>query len=128
MYSALTAAIGGFIAVYVKQWTLRVPLFLIAAATRVGDWGSAADFAKQYALGCILLGAIVLGVWWLARLNLLGIFVVLAGASLLTSAITFLGQPNSFYRGNAYAILVALVVLFAWPLMKWLMAPTQASA
>lgn len=128
MYSALTAAIGGFIAVYVKSWTLRIPLFLIAAATRVGDWGSSADFAKQYVLGCILLGAIVLGVRWLVRLNLLGIFIVLVGASLVTSAMTFLGQPNSFYRGNAYAILGAIVLLFAWPLAKWLTAPAQPSA
>jgi membrane protease YdiL (CAAX protease family) len=125
MYGALTAAIGGFIAVYVKPWTLRLPLFLVAAATRVGDWGNAADFAKQYLISCILLGAIVFGVCCLARLNLLGILLVFAGGALLSSGLTFLAQPNAFYRGNAYVIFGALALLFAWPLVKWLAGPSE---
>src|SRR5262249_15464129 len=128
MFSALVAAIGGFIAVYVKPWALRVPLFLVGAATQVGDWGNPADFAKQYVLNCVLLAAIILGIRWLAGLNLFGIFLVLVGSSLLTSAMTFLGQANGFYRGNGYAILGALAALFAWPLVKWLASPSQSSA
>jgi membrane protease YdiL (CAAX protease family) len=124
-FSALAAAIGGFVAVYVKPWWLRLPLFLVAAATRVSDWGTFGDYAKQYLASCILLGAVVFGVRWISRLNLLGIFLVLAGSSLLTSGMTFLGQPNAFYRGNAYAIFAAVGVIFAWPMVKWLSAPYQ---
>jgi len=83
MYSALLAAIAGFIAVYVQSWALRLPLFLVAAAIRIGDWGSPADFAKQYLFNCILLGAVICGIRWLARLNLLGVFLVIVGGLLL---------------------------------------------
>ncbi|HWY45474.1 MAG TPA: CPBP family intramembrane glutamic endopeptidase [Candidatus Sulfotelmatobacter sp.] len=119
LYSALLAAIGGFIAAYVRQWWLRVLLFLIGIATLVGDWGSSADFAKKYLLNVILVGAIVYGVRWIAKLNLLGIFLVIAASSLLGSALVLLKQPNAFYRGNAYVILAALGILFLWPLLKW---------
>ncbi len=128
MYSALLAAIAGFIAVNIKPWALRIPLFLLAAAIRIGDWGSPADFAKQYLFNCILLGAVFFGIGWLAKLNLLGIFLVLAGSSLLGQASTFLGQANDFYRYNGYAILAALAILFSWPLFKWLYVPSKASA
>jgi hypothetical protein len=128
MYSALLAAIAGFVALYVKRWALRIPLFLVAAAIRIGDWGSPADFAKQYIFNCFLLGAVIFGIRWLAKLNLLGIFLVIASGSLLSGANTFLGQTNSFYRYNGYVILAALVILFSWPLLKWLSAPSERSA
>jgi len=128
MYAALTAAIAGFIAVYVKPLVLRIPLFLVAAAIRIGDWGSPADFAKQYLLNCLLLGAIIFGIRWLAGLNLLGIFLVIAGGSLLAGASSFLGQTNDFYRHNGYAVLAALAILLAWPLLKWLAARSPRSA
>ncbi|MBS1839807.1 MAG: CPBP family intramembrane metalloprotease [Acidobacteria bacterium] len=127
MYSALIAAIAGFVAVYVKPLWLRIPLFLVAAAVRIGDWGTPADFAKQYLVNCILLGAIIFGIRWLAGLNLLGIFLAIAGSSMLAGASTFLGRANDFYRHNGYAILAALAIMLAWPWVKWLSAP-KASA
>ncbi|HWZ98152.1 MAG TPA: type II CAAX endopeptidase family protein [Candidatus Dormibacteraeota bacterium] len=126
MFSALIAAISGFIAVYIKPLALRIPLFLVAAAIRIGDWGSPADFAKQFLLNCIWLGAIVCGIRWLAKLNLLGVFLVLAGGSLLGPAFTFLGHTSTFYRDNGYMALGALGILLAWPLFKWLTAPPQS--
>ena len=126
LFSAIIAAIAGFIAACVKSWPVRILIFLIGAATLVGDWGSAGDYAQKYLLNCILLGAIVLGIRWIAKFNLLGIFLVLMSTSMLSAALPLLKQQNSFYRGNAYAILAALVVLLAWPFLKWQMAPKQA--
>jgi hypothetical protein len=122
LFSALLAAIAAFIAAYVKPWTLRLLFFLVGAATLVGDWGNAADFAHKYLFNAILLGAIVVGVRWIAKLNLLGLFLVIAASSLTGSAVTLLKQSNSFYRGNAYAIFAALAVLLAWPFLKWLLS------
>jgi hypothetical protein len=119
LYSALLAVIGGFVAAYMKQWWLRLLLFLIGVATLAGDWGSPADFAKKYLLNAISVGAIVCGVRWIAKLNLLGIFLVIAASSLLGSALVLLKQTNAFYRGNAYAILAVLGILLLWPLLKW---------
>jgi hypothetical protein len=128
LYSALLAAIGGFIAAYIKQWWLRLLFFLIGAVTLVGDWGSPADFAKKYLLNVVLTGAIVCGVRWIAKLNLLGIFLVIAASSLLGSALVLLRQPNAFYRGNAYAILAALGILLLWPLLKWQLSAQKTDA
>jgi len=126
MFSAIIAAIAGFIAACVKSWTIRILIFLIGAATLVGDWGSAGDYAQKYLLNCVLLGAIVFGVRWIAKFNLLGIFLVLMSTSLLSAALPLLKQQNSFYRGNAYAILAALLVLLGWPFLKWQMSPKQS--
>jgi len=127
LYSALLAAIAGFIAAYVKPVAFRIAIFLVSAATLVRDWGSGGDFAEKYLASCILLGAIVLGVRWIAKFNLLGVFLVTMSASLLVSGLALLGQPNSFYRMNGYAASGALITLFAWPLVKWLVAASEQS-
>jgi hypothetical protein len=53
------------------------------------------------------------------RFNILGCFLIVAGSSLLGGASELLSQPDSFYRANGYAVLLALILLFAWPLMTW---------
>jgi hypothetical protein len=53
------------------------------------------------------------------RFNLLGCFLVVAGTSLLGDAAELLSQPDSFYRSNGYAVLLALILLFAWPFFAW---------
>jgi membrane protease YdiL (CAAX protease family) len=127
-YSALLAAIGGFIAAYVKPWALRLPIFLVGAATLVRDWGSTGDFVQQYAFKCIFLAVVVFGVRWLARLNVLGIFLVIFGSATASSALALLQQANSFYRGSAYAVLAILAAVLAWPLIKWRTASPQVQA
>jgi len=59
------------------------------------------------------------GVQRLMRFNILGCFLVAASTALVSSAAELLGQPDSFYRANGYAVLLALVLLFAWPLAAW---------
>ena len=128
LYSALVAAIAGFIATYVKPVWLRALIFFAGAATLVRDWGNAGDYLQKYVLNCVVLAVIVFGIRWIAKLNLLGIFLVLASGSLLSGALALLEQPNSFYRGNGYALLAGVGVLFAWPLVKWLGTPSQEPA
>jgi hypothetical protein len=53
------------------------------------------------------------------RFNILGCFLVVAGTSLLGGATELLSQPDQFYRTNGYAVLTALVLLFAWPFFAW---------
>jgi hypothetical protein len=53
------------------------------------------------------------------RFNVPGCFLVVAGTSLLGGAAELLSQPDSFYRANGYAILLALLLLFAWPFLAW---------
>jgi len=119
LYSALLVAIAGFVAVYIKPFALRLLIFFGGAATLVGDWGSTGDFLEKYFASCVLLGAIVAGVRWIARFNLLGIFLVVMGASLLPSGLVLLKQANAFYHGNGQAILAGFLILMSWPLLKW---------
>ncbi len=60
-----------------------------------------------------------LGVRYIVGFNILGCFLVVAGTSLLGGMSELLTQPEPFYRTNGYALLVALVLLFVWPLAAW---------
>jgi hypothetical protein len=55
------------------------------------------------------------------RFNLLGCFLVIVGTSLLGGALPLLQQPETFYRANGYLVLLALVLLLAWPFAAWRM-------
>jgi hypothetical protein len=127
--TGIVAAIACFVAARVRQPGLRILLFLLGALSLVGgSWGSPADFLKESLTSFILLGVLVFGVRRVMRFNLLGCFLVVAGTSLLGDAAELLTQPNSFYRGNGYAVLLALCLLFLWPLAAWRFGPPTLGA
>jgi len=120
MYTGLVALCASFVATNVKQSWLRLLLFLSAALATVGTaWGTPVDFAKQFLAGALLLGLLVFGITRIVRFNLLGYFLVVAGTSLLAAAAKLVSQPDGFYRGNGYAVLLILAALLAWPLAAW---------
>ncbi|HEX4542112.1 MAG TPA: CPBP family intramembrane glutamic endopeptidase [Candidatus Acidoferrum sp.] len=127
--TGIVAAIACFVAARVRQPGLRILLFLLGALSLVGgDWGSPADFLKEFLTSLILLGALVFGVRRVMRFNLLGCFLVVAGTSLFGDAVELLAQLNSFYRDNGYAVLLALCLLFTWPLAAWRFGPPTLGA
>jgi membrane protease YdiL (CAAX protease family) len=114
------ALAASFIAGQFRFRWLRILLFLIGAlALMRGNWGSPADFAKQLAAELISLGVLVFGVRYLMRFNILGCFLVVAILALVGAAGELLGQPDHFYRLNGYAVVVALLLLLAWPFLAW---------
>lgn len=118
--TGIVVALASFIAAEVRQAWLRTLLLLFGALALVGaGWGSPADFGKQFLARLILLVAVVFGVQRVMRFNILGCLLVVASTSLVTGAAEMLGQPDSFYRANGYAALLAVAVLFAWPLAAW---------
>jgi len=86
-----------------------------------GSWGSAADFGQRFLTQLVLLGVLVFGVRRVTRFNILGCFLIVAGTSLFGGASELISQPDAFYRTNGYAVLTALVLLFAWPIVAWRM-------
>jgi hypothetical protein len=129
LLTGLVMAIACFVAARVRQPGLRILLFLLGALSLVGgDWGSPADFLKDFLTSLIFLGVVVFGVHRVMRFNLLGCFLVVAGTSLLGDAAELLAQPNSFYRGNGYAVLLALCLLFLWPMAAWRFGPATMGA
>ncbi|HET8922899.1 MAG TPA: CPBP family intramembrane glutamic endopeptidase [Candidatus Acidoferrum sp.] len=129
LFTGLVLAIASFIAAQVRQPWLRALLLLVGAlAVSGGSWGSPADLAKQFLARLILLSALVLGVRKVVRFNVLGCFLVVAGTSLLGGAAELTGQPDSFYRANGYAVVMALILLFAWPFGAWRMRGASATS
>ena len=126
--TAYVVIIASFVAAKIKGTWLRALLFFLGALAVVGgSWGSPADFVKQFLARLILLGILVFGVRCVMRFNLLGCFLVVAGTSLVTGAAELLAQPNAFYRGNGYAVLLMLALLFAWPLAAWRLSSTSVA-
>jgi hypothetical protein len=123
----IVALLAGFITAEVRPRWLRFSLFLLGALALVGsDWTSPVDFAKQFLVRVVTLAVIVFGVRRIVRFNLLGCFLVVVGTSLLGGALPLLQQPEAFYRANGYLVLLALVLLLAWPFVAWRMRPSTA--
>src|SRR6202030_1893421 len=115
-YTGLVAAVASFVAAQIRQPGLRVLIFLLGAlALTGGNWGSAADLAQGLLTQLIQLSVLAFGVRYVMRFNILGCFLIIGGASELLS------QPDSFYRANGYAVLLVLVLIFAWPCVAWRM-------
>ncbi len=122
LMTGLVVAVAAFVAAQVRQPGLRVFLLLAGALSLVGGgWGSPADFGQRFLTQFIVLSILALGVRYIMGFNILGCFLIVAGASLLGGAAELLSQADRFYKENGYVLLVALVLLFAWPLAAWRM-------
>jgi hypothetical protein len=129
LFTGLVAATAAFIAAQVRHPLLRISLLAFGALAVVGGgWGTPADLLKQFLARLILLGVLAFGVQRLMRFNVLGCFLVVASTTLVSVAGELLGQPDSFYRANGYTVLLALVLLFTWPLVAWRLHGGEVSA
>lgn len=122
LLTAIVVAVAAFVAAQVRHTGLRILLLLLGALSLApGNWGSPADLAKQFLAGLIVLSVLVFGVRWVIRFNILGCFLIIGGTSLFGGAAELLSQPDSFYRANGYAVLLVLVLFFAWLCVAWRM-------
>jgi hypothetical protein len=129
MYTGLVALAAVFVAAYVKPAWLRALLFLGAALALVGsNWGTPADFAKQFVSQAVILAVLVFGVTRVVRFNLLGYFLVAASTALLAGASKLVAQPDAFYKTNGYVVFFVLIALLAWPLVAWQRSPASAAS
>ena len=120
LMTGLVVAVASFVAAKVHSPILRVVLLLAGSLSLVGgSWGSPADFAQRLLAQFIVLGIVAVGVRYIMGFNILGCFLAVAATSLLGGAAELLSQADSFYRANGYGVLMALVLLFAWPLLAW---------
>ena len=119
LYTGLVALIAAFIVSEIRPVWLRLSLFGASCLALIGGWGNAADFAKELLTATLGLAVIVFGVRRFVRFNLLGCFLIAMGSRLLEASGELFGQPDAFYCANGYALLIALALLFAWPLVMW---------
>jgi hypothetical protein len=118
--TGIVALLVSFVAAELRPLWLRISLFVLGALSLVGsNWGNPADLATLFITKAILLGVLILGVRRIMRFNILGCFLVLAVTTLLAGMTELMEQPNAFYRANSYALLLALLLLVAWPVAAW---------
>ena len=118
MYTGLVGLVASFVAAYMKETWLRSLLFWCAALALVGgNWGSPADFAKQFLAEAMLLAVLVVGVTRVVRFNMLGYFLFAASTASLTAASKLVAQPDAFYKANGLVVFFLLIALLGWPLM-----------
>ena len=124
LFTGGVALIAASIAAQLRTTWMRAVTFLLATlALMPNNWGSPADFVKQWLAELILLSVLAFGVRYVMRFNILGCFLVLATTALTMDAAELLGQPDRFYRLNGYTVISGLVVLLAWTLLAWLGGP-----
>ena len=125
LFTGLIAVIGGFILAQCKSPMSRGLLFVLGSLAMVGSWGSPEDFAKQWIAQAAYLAVVVFGVARVAKLNLLGYFLVLVIPGLVAGAVEMLAQPNGFYHVQGVLCAVALAAVLLWPVVGWLTAKPE---
>jgi hypothetical protein len=129
LYMGFVAFVATFVASMLRPIWLKGLVFLVATfATMPNNWGNSADYAKQWVAGTILLAVLVLGVRYVMRFNIFGCFLAIGIISLASGAAELVGQPDRFYRLNGYAVIAAVVLLLAWPLVNWRSTPGKDNA
>jgi hypothetical protein len=124
LFTGGVALVASFVSAQLRAPWMRILTFLLGTlALMPSNWGSPADFAKQWVAELILLSVLVFGVRYVVRFNILGCFLVLAATALFSEAAELLGQPDRFYRLNGYAVILALALLLGWPLFAWHWGP-----
>jgi hypothetical protein len=122
--TAVVAIAAAFIASMIQPKWLRALLFVLAVLTLAGfgfaaNWHDPMDVAKKMVFAAVWIGLTGLAVRYVVRFNTLGYFLIVAGLLLLSGAGDMLRQTDYFYRANGYGVLLALAVLFGWPLVAW---------
>jgi hypothetical protein len=126
---ALLAVAAGFLCYAAMRRTgIRAALFVLLAILAATGAATAGSFARSAVFDLIALGVI----WWsvskLVRFNMLGYFLLFATMTAAESAAELLAQPNSFFRANGTAVLIAALLMLAWPLMAGRRAALAAHA
>jgi hypothetical protein len=128
LITGVLAVAVAFIGAELRVRWLRLLLFFAMAAAMVTNWGSPADFLKQFLGRLILLTVVVFGIRWVARFNLLGWFLVIVCTGMLGAGLELTGQPDAFYRSQGYIVVTASAVLLAWPLVLWRLRSGESAA
>jgi len=120
--TALVALAAAFIASMIRPIWMRAGVSALAVLSFGGfqsNWSDPTDVVKKMVVAAMWIAVIDLTVRYIIRFNVLGYFLILASLVLVAGASELLGQPDHFYRANGYGALIALALLFVWPLFAW---------
>ena len=119
----LTAALLGLavalIALYIRPAWMRAAIMILYAVVMATNVATPGAFLREAAYHLIAVAVLWFGVTHIARFNVLSYFLLAAMIALIPAATELLGQPNSYFHGNGYAILILALAALAWPLYRW---------
>jgi hypothetical protein len=121
------ALAGSFLASEVRMRAGRLALLLAVALGFVGMWGSTPDFVKHFLLNLLMVAFVVVGISRVVRLNLAGLFLIMACTPLVGGAVGLLRQADGYYKTQGYMVIAATAVLLAFPLVQWRLRPNTAA-
>jgi hypothetical protein len=119
LVAGMIGLFGAFMRAYLPRRILQIGMLMLAAVLMLGRSGGAADSTKSYLWAAATLLVLWLGVMYFFQFNLMAYFVMAGGLALSSVAVQLIRQPAEFYRWNGYAVIAALVMLLAWPLVAW---------
>ena len=113
------ALAGSFVGAEVGLRVARLVLLLAVALGFITTWGSSLDFLKHFVQNLLLAIFVVAGVRRVVRLNIAGLFLIVACSALLAGAIPLVGQSDRYFKAQGHVVLAAAAVLLALPLIQW---------
>ena len=119
LITGMVAIAVALIAEYIRpQWERAAFVVLVALllATNAATLGT---FLREAAFHVVVFAAAWLAVKYVLRFNVLGYFLLAVMTVLIPEGIDLITQPNVYFRGNAYAVIVFAIALVAWPLVSW---------
>jgi len=118
-YSGVVGLAASFLGAEVRLGAMRLLLYVAVALVFVGAWGSSLDFLKHLVQNLLLVGFVVVGISRVIRLNLAGLFLIVACATMAGGAASLLVQSDHYYRTQGYFVIAAVIALLALPLIRW---------
>jgi membrane protease YdiL (CAAX protease family) len=115
--AGVIALVLGFTAGYLRRASIQWLVLAALAIFSVPRWGSAGDFVQTALLAFLELAVIWWGAARLARLNLLGYFLLAMLLSLTPAIDSLLRQPNAYFRTNGVILIGAAAFLIVLPLV-----------
>jgi hypothetical protein len=92
---------------------------VLVALLLATDAATLGTFLREAAFHVAVFAIAWLAVKHVLRFNVLGYLLLAVMTELIPEGIDLITQPNVYFRGNAYAVIVFAAALVAWPLVSW---------
>jgi membrane protease YdiL (CAAX protease family) len=126
LITGMVAIAVALIAEYIRPQWERAAFVILVALLMATNAATLGTFLREAAFHVAVFAIAWLAVKHVLRFNVLGYFLLAAMTVLIPEAIDLITQPNAYFRGNAYAVIVFAAALVAWPLVSWRRNTTSA--
>jgi hypothetical protein len=119
LITGMVAIAVALIAEYIRPQWERAAFVVLVALLLATDAATLGTFLREAAFHVAVFAIAWLAVKHVLRFNVLGYLLLAVMTELIPEGIDLITQPNVYFRGNAYAVIVFAAALVAWPLVSW---------